>query len=353
MLQEIQNPFLSIMEKAELLSDHRFFFWGFSIPFQLLRFPIRKQLISRQSVLSCWPLRGQRNSHWISVEILHSQQVSIINERSQEELHRWRHWNHCLGWWVLWETIWVCINKSDGNSLIIVLLHFSIFITNNNKMSNILCETLTISLSFVECLSNSSGIIFKESSMDHKLDLSFFQNWTTLTSICKDSHCLSRGFFCDFNVRIDGIVISCNWLGYFQIPSGSIVDFTFLFLQTIRISEENIIVVQTGSNIDSDFFTFSVWDIDTFDSSFNFKSIVIDIVINLGEVDNGVSFITIKNNSDNFIRLGILDCSNVGVFFTWGIGISGSEDVSSRFLTSVLITLIIVVFYFEWLGVAI
>lgn len=114
--------------------------------------------------------------------------------------------------------------------MVIPLLDSPIVSLKDHIMTYTLSESLLVLISLIQCFSHSSGIIIKESPMDHDFELSFTHHSASLASIiddCDGSVC--HGVLCP-KEGIHGVVVAGCGLKDSVVPARPIVEHSLLLL---------------------------------------------------------------------------------------------------------------------------
>jgi hypothetical protein len=121
-----------------------------------------------------------------------------------------------------------------------------------------------------------------------------------------------------------------------------------LLLKTVGIGEEGFVILVGGLEIEGDFFTDFISDVDTVDSGLDFEAFSIDVVCYFREVKFGVCGISFEDDDNHFGTFGKMD-GLIGCIFFGGV-ICWSEEIGTRFWTSTLVSFIVAVVDEEGFG---
>ena len=144
-------------------------------------------------------------------------------------------------------------------------------------MSDSLSQPFSILRCLIKGLVNSFAIVFEKSSMNHEIKLTIFQNSSAFTSI--GQHCyflLLVTLYSDMGVN--RVIIASNFFIHSKIPSWPVVEDSFLFFQTIRISEEGLLVDDVCCKIKCYFLPDLIVNWNAINVSFHKKSVSIYII---------------------------------------------------------------------------
>ena len=173
------------------------------------------------------------------VEVHQPQQVGVVGERPQVELDGVLHGEGWLGSRMLSESRRRSVGPAGHDPLVVALLDGSIVVAQHDEVPDLLGDAVLI-----ERFAYPTTIVHRCSPLNHNLQVAVAQDRSALRPIHQQAHPLLRVDVNDAEVRIHWIVVAAGRLELHQRPSRSVIDYTFLLLQSVRVSIEGIFVLK-------------------------------------------------------------------------------------------------------------